>query len=79
MAYNNEVYRVVTEGSEYRMGGYRNATRLFNTLKGARQIKADEERSLKRRNEWREMRGEEPVPVPAVKIQKARLVWEDVE
>lgn len=64
---SEEVYRVVTEGSEYRLSGYNNPTGLYSTLKGARAQRTREDRPSRRE------RGQK------LKIQKARLVWEDVE
>ena len=64
----NVVYRVVEPGGEYRYSGYRNATGLYSTLKGARQQKT---------REGKDWRGEPSGKV--LKIQRARLVWEDVE
>lgn len=73
------VYRVVEEGSEYRLSGYRNATGLYSTLAGARRAKSDQEKYQQRMTEYRERAGKEPVQCPAVKLQKSRLVWEGVE
>lgn len=84
----NEVYRVVQVGdeTEYRQSGYRNATGLYNSLKGARQQVGREKRSAKRIRENRiaylVRQGKIPEsspPIPEFKIQKSVLVWEDVE
>lgn len=83
----DEVYRVVAVGNEdgIRFGGYRNATKLYNSLTGARGQARREKRDAECRRDnlraYAERRGE-PVtvsPVPEFKIQKSVLVWEDVE
>jgi hypothetical protein len=75
----NEVYRVTEEGTDTRFGGYRNDTKLFNTIKGARQARNQEAQNHERYNSYRERRGEPLEPMPVFKIQKSALVWEDVE
>jgi hypothetical protein len=83
----DEVYRVIQVGdeTEYRQSGYRNATGLYNSLKGARGQIGRAQRLAEYRNEWARTRalrtGEtsNERPIPEFKIQKSALVWEDVE
>lgn len=83
----DEVYRVIQVGdeNERRYGGYQNATKLYNTVVGARgQARLEKCLAERRRDNLRayaERRGESVTlsPVPEFKIQKSALVWEDVE
>jgi hypothetical protein len=75
----NIVYRVTEDGTEKRYGGYRNDTKLFNTLKGARQARNDAVRHQEANKRYRERTGKEPIEYGRIKIQKSALVWEDVE
>jgi hypothetical protein len=75
----DEVYRVIEEGSDIRYGGWNNATKLFNTLQGARHARNDRVRHQEANKHYRERTGRDPIDYPAVRIQKSALVWEDVE
>ena len=77
----DEVYRVIKVGNEdgRRVGGYRNATKLYNSLAGARGQVGRERKAVERRNSWAGSLGREKQPLPEFKIQKSALVWEDVE
>lgn len=76
---SEEVYRVVEEGDDYRLSGYRNDTGLYTSLKGARQTRNDRVRHQEAMKAYRERAGKQAEEARPVKIQRARLVWEDVE
>lgn len=63
----DEVYRLIVEGQDYPIAGYNNPTGLYTTITGARTQRTRADRP------WRKDRDQK------LKIQRARLVWEDVE
>jgi hypothetical protein len=76
----DEVYRVTESGTpDDRIGGWNNATKLFNTIQGARQARNGRVQHQAANKLCRERAGKDQIEYPAVKIQKSALVWEDVE